>query len=158
MGRLIQEEGLAGLVDPAFVLAMVKNESLFQPDARSGAEAFGIMQLLRPTFRRMTSREADILDPETNLRAGLRYYRTIIRAASLESLPEEVRLLYVLAGYHAGEGRARRWMQTTEEKLQGRTDPVSMLLRIDAVPIDSTRQYILHALGDRELFKACLTP
>ena len=156
VGRLIREEGLSGLVDTAFVLAMIKNESLFQPDARSGAEAFGIMQLLRPTFRRLVDRDADIMDPETNIRAGLRYYRTVIRAASLEGLPEEVRLLYVLAGYHAGEGRARRWRQATEEKLGGRVEPVETLLRVDAVPIDSTRQYILHVLGDRELFKAYL--
>jgi soluble lytic murein transglycosylase len=153
VARLIREEGLAGAVDPAFVLAMIKNESIFQPGARSGASAYGIMQLLKPTFTRMAGRSADILDPETNIRAGLRYYKTIIKTAQLESLPEEVRMLYILAGYHAGEGRARRWRRTTEEKLQGRTSPVEVMLRIEAVPISSTRYYIMRALGDRELFR-----
>ncbi len=151
--RLIREEGLAGSVDPAFVLAMIKNESIFQPSARSGANAYGIMQVLRPTFVRMVGAKPDILDPETNIRAGLRYYRTIIRTAQLESLPDEVRMLYILAGYHAGEGRARRWRTAIEARLQGRTTPVETVLRIESVPISSTRHYILRALGDRELFR-----
>lgn len=150
--RLIREEGLAGFVDPAFVLAMIKNESIFQPDAQSGSDAFGVMQVLKPTFTRMVGMNADILDPETNIRAGLRYYKTVIKMAQLEALPERVRMLYILAGYHAGERRASRWRLANEEKLQGRVTPVEMMLRIDAIPITSTRQYITRALGDRELF------
>ena len=151
--RLIREEDLAGSVDPAFVLAMIKNESIFQPDARSGSEAFGIMQLLKPTFTRMVGKNADILDPETNIRAGLRYYKTVIKNAQLETLPESVRMLYILAGYHAGEGRARRWRLANETERQGAITPVEVMLRIDAIPITSTRQYILRVLGDRELFR-----
>jgi soluble lytic murein transglycosylase-like protein len=135
---------------------MIKNESIFQPNARSGSEAFGIMQLLRPTFARMVGKEADILDPETNIRAGLRYYRTVIRTARLEDLPEEVRMLYILAGYHAGEGRARRWRLASERKLQGRTAPLETMLRIDAVPISATRYYILRVLGDRQIYRQLL--
>lgn len=154
--RLIREEGLASSVDPAFVLAMIKNESLFQPDARSGSEAFGIMQLLKPTFTRMAGANADILDPETNIRAGLRYYKIVIKNAQLETLPESVRMLYILAGYHAGEGRARRWRLVNEAELQGGITPLAVLLRIDAIPIASTRFYIQRVLGDRELFHALL--
>jgi soluble lytic murein transglycosylase-like protein len=157
VARLIREEGLTGAVDPAFVLAMIKNESIFQPGAQSGADAFGIMQLLRPTFTHMAGRSADILDPETNIRAGLRYYLTVIKSAQLEALPEHVRLLYILAGYHAGEGRARRWRLATEAELQGRITPLETMLRIDAVPITATRQYILRVLGDRELFRYFLS-
>jgi soluble lytic murein transglycosylase-like protein len=96
---------------------------------------------------------ADILDPETNVRAGLRYYKTVIRTAQLETLPENARLVYILAGYHAGEGRARRWRLSNEETLRGKVTPETMLLRIDAIPITSTRHYILRVLGDRELFQ-----
>ena len=41
MERLIREEGLSYAVDPVFVLAMIKNESIFEPEARSGSEACG---------------------------------------------------------------------------------------------------------------------
>ena len=154
--RLIREEGLEGQVDAAFVLAMIKNESVFQPSARSGANAFGIMQLLRPTFRQMAGRRADILDPEANIRAGIRYYRAVINTAHLRDLPMETRLCYVLAGYHAGEGRAKRWREASEATLGGRAAPMAMLRRVDAVPITSTRQYITRALGDREIFRQLL--
>jgi soluble lytic murein transglycosylase-like protein len=154
--RLIREEGLSGSVDAAFVLAMIKNESGFQPGARSGSEAFGIMQLLKPTFAHMVGLSADILNPETNIRAGLRYYRTVINTAHLEAMPVKVRMAYILAGYHAGEGRARRWRIANEAKLRGQDTPTAMMLRIDAVPITSTRHYILRVMGDRELFRSVL--
>ena len=111
------------------------------------------MQLLKPTFTHMSGADADILDPETNIRAGLRYYKTVIRTAQLESLPENVRHLYILAGYHAGEGRARRWRIESEGKLHGQVTAAGMMLRIDAIPITSTQHYILRVLGDRELFR-----
>jgi hypothetical protein len=154
--RLIREEGLEGQVDAAFVLAMIKNESVFQPTARSGANAFGIMQLLRSTFRYTADRGADILDPVANIRAGLRYYRTVINTAKLRELPMETRLCYVLAGYHAGEGRAKRWREEREAALGGRTTPMAMLHRMDTVPITSTRLYVTHAMGDREIFRSLL--
>jgi hypothetical protein len=68
----------------------------------------------------------------------------------------ETRLCYVLAGYHAGEGRAKRWCEASESILGGRSTPLSMLRRVDAVPITSTRQYITRAMGDREIFRRLL--
>lgn len=154
--RLIREEGVGHLVDPAFVLAMMKNESLFQPMATSGAQAFGLLQLLRPTFRAMMGRHADIQDPESNIRGGLRYYATVARTARLAGLPAPVRHAYILAGYHAGEGRAKRWRTELEGALQGRTTPTAMVLRTEGIPIKSTRQYVTRVLGDAELFRALL--
>jgi len=158
VAKLLREEGVEALVDPAFVLAMMKNESLFQPGAHSPANAFGLLQLLRPTFRAMMGRQADIHDPITNLRGGLRYYRRVGKVASLEELPRQVREAYICAGYHAGEGRAKRWRLAIEGRLQGRTDPASTLRRLEAVPIRSTRLYIARVLGDAELYRVLLRP
>jgi soluble lytic murein transglycosylase len=154
--RLIREEGLEGQIDAAFVLAMVKNESVFQPTAKSGANAYGIMQLLIPTFRHMADPGANILDPEANLRAGIRYYRTIIRAAHLQDLPMETRLCYVLAGYHAGEGRAKKWREASEGNLKGNPATVAMVQRIEGVSITSTRQYVTRGVGDWKVFRQLL--
>jgi soluble lytic murein transglycosylase-like protein len=154
--RLLKEEKLEGQVDAAFVLAMIKNESVFQPAARSGAEAFGIMQLLKPTFSHMADPGDDIMDAEKNIRAGIRYYRTVIDTAQLRGLPMETRLCYVLAGYHAGEGRAKRWREANESTLGGRTAPLAMLQRIDAVPITSTRQYVSRGMGDWKVYRRIL--
>jgi len=157
VARLIKEEGLEGQVDPAFVLAMIKNESVFQPTARSGANAYGIMQLLIPTFRHMADPGDNILDPEANIRAGIRYYRTIIRTAHLQNLPMEARLCYVLAGYHAGEGRAKKWREASETTLGGKTETLAMVQRIEGVSINSTRQYVTRGIGDWKVFRQLMS-
>ncbi|MBP1627207.1 MAG: murein transglycosylase [Holophagaceae bacterium] len=152
LATLIREEGCEGIVDPAFVLAVMKNESQFQPTATSGAKAMGLLQLLQPTFRSMVGRKADIRDPETNIRAALRYFKRIAKVANLQGEPEAIRYAYIVAGYHAGEGRARRWHADTQARLGSRTGPAEMLQRTEAIPFTSTRQYVLRVLGDRRLF------
>nr|WP_320133403.1 transglycosylase SLT domain-containing protein [uncultured Holophaga sp.] len=153
---LIREEGAEGIVDPAFLLAAMKNESQFQPGATSGADARGLVQLLPATFRAMMGRRADIRDPETNIRAAIRYYKRIALVADLGGEPEEVRYAYLVAGYHAGEGRAKRWHALSRELLGSRVGPVDMLLRAEWIGITSTRQYVLRVLGDRRLFQQVL--
>jgi hypothetical protein len=153
LDKVIQEEGLSGQVEPAFALSVIKCESLFQPSASSSADAFGLMQLLKPTFGRMMGKQADIRDPLTNIRGGLRYFKQIIKTAGLEGLPRDVRYAYILAGYHAGEGRAKTWRIANEAKLANATDPVQKLLRVEAIPIYSTRQYLTRVLGDYEIYR-----
>jgi soluble lytic murein transglycosylase-like protein len=151
--KMIQEEGLGGQVEPAFVISVIKCESLFQPSASSSADAHGLMQLLKPTFGRMMGKQADIRDPLTNIRGGLRYFKQIIKTAGLDGLPRDVRYAYILAGYHAGEGRAKTWRIANETKLANTTDPTQKLLRIEAIPIYSTRQYLTRVLGDYEIYR-----
>lgn len=158
VAKLLEEEGLKDQVEPAFVLSVIKCESLFQPSASSSADAFGMMQLLNPTFARMMGRNADIRDPLTNLRAGIRYFKQIIKTADLQSVPKPVRYAYLLAGYHAGEGRAKTWKISTEAKLNLDVTPSSMLIRIEGIPIQSTRQYLTRVLGDYEVYTRLLGP
>ncbi len=150
--RLLKEERAENLMDAAFVLAILKNESQFQPMATSGAKAMGLMQLLRPTFRAMVGRKADIRDPETNLRAGIRYLKRVAQAAQVQGEPTLVRLATLIAGYHAGEGRAKRWQAEAKTRWGSREDPLAMVLRIEAMTFHTTRQYVWRVLGDRELF------
>ncbi len=156
IARLIQEEGVGDLVDPAFVMGMMKNESQFQPRARSAANACGLVQLLPGTFKAMVGRSANIWDPETNIRAALRYYATISRTAGLYTVPAEVRHAYIVAGYHAGEGRAKRWKRDNEKAAKFGTDLKSTLLRMEAIPIQSTRNYVARVNGDARIYRKLL--
>ena len=156
LATLIREEGCEHIVDPAFLLAAIKNESQFQPSATSSANAMGLVQLLRSTFRSVVGRKASIRDPETNIRAALRYYKRIAQVAHLAEAPEEVRYLYLVAGYHAGEGRAKRWYGESRARFGQQTDPAHMLLRTEAIPFASTRQYVWRVLGDRRMFQQAL--
>jgi soluble lytic murein transglycosylase len=156
VAQAIQEEGMQGLVDPAFILSVIKCESLFQPTASSSADAQGMMQLLKGTFTPLMGRGADIRDPLTNIHAGLKYFKRIIKVVGLEHVPAPVRYAYLLIGYQAGDGRAKAWYREFEPVLQQGTQPKAILQRIESVPIYSTRHYLLRVLGDDAVYSRLL--
>jgi soluble lytic murein transglycosylase-like protein len=84
----------AGL-DRHLVRAVVMVESRFRPDARSRADARGLMQVIPATGARYGVR--DLFDPAENLSAGTRYLADLLRL-----FDGNVEL--ALAGYNAGEG------------------------------------------------------
>lgn len=97
MVRTIAEE--AG-VDWKLVLAVMAQESRFNPNARSWAGAVGLMQII-PRFSRVEN-EALLYDPEINIREGVRYLQKHLnRYAHLDSLN---RYSLALANYNVGMG------------------------------------------------------
>jgi hypothetical protein len=93
--RLAPDYGL----DPALVLAVVKVESNFNPDARSPKNAQGLMQLIPETAARFGVR--NVWDPLDNLRGGMSYLRWL-----LDRFNGDIEL--ALAGYNAGEKAVER--------------------------------------------------
>jgi membrane-bound lytic murein transglycosylase MltF len=88
--------------------AQVYQESRFDPRARSGAGAVGLMQLLPATARDMGVE--DLEDPEQNLLAGVRYMDWLRRSYFSEpGLSDAARFDFCLAAYNAGPGRVKRW-------------------------------------------------
>ncbi|MCO5106904.1 MAG: transglycosylase SLT domain-containing protein [Burkholderiaceae bacterium] len=81
-------------LDPRLVLAVMRTESNFDPNARSPKNAQGLMQLLPETAERFAVRNA--FDPVQNLRGGMRYLQWL-----LAYFRGDVTL--ALAGYNAGE-------------------------------------------------------
>lgn len=97
MVRTIAEE--AG-VDWKLVLAVMAQESRFNPNARSWAGAVGLMQII-PRFSRVEN-EALLYDPEINIREGVRYLQKHLnRYDHLDSLN---RYALALANYNVGMG------------------------------------------------------
>jgi membrane-bound lytic murein transglycosylase F len=97
--ELIRGQAEAAGLDWRLVAAQIFQESRFYPNARSKADARGLMQVL-PEF---AGEQADSLyDPAANLRAGLRLMKQTHRSfAYLDSLD---RWRFTLAVYHAGYG------------------------------------------------------
>ncbi len=81
-------------LDPRLVLAVMRTESNFDPNARSPKNAQGLMQLLPETAERFAVRNT--FDPVQNLRGGMRYLQWL-----LSYYRGDVTL--ALAGYNAGE-------------------------------------------------------
>ncbi|ATE60499.1 lytic transglycosylase domain-containing protein [Thauera sinica] len=93
-------ESIAGEhgVDPALAMAVVEVESAYRPDARSPKGALGLMQLMPATAQRYGV--SDPLDPDDNLRGGIRYLRDLLDQFGSTEL--------ALAAYNAGEGAVMR--------------------------------------------------
>ncbi len=82
-------------LDPALVLAVMRAESRYRPDAVSPKKAAGLMQLMPATARRFGV--ADVFDPEDNIVGGMRYLRWL-----LNNFQGDV--TKTVAAYNAGEG------------------------------------------------------
>ncbi|MEM8546868.1 MAG: transglycosylase SLT domain-containing protein [Pseudomonadota bacterium] len=116
-----------------WVRGIARTESAFDPAARSSANAYGLMQLLPATGRRMARKTRtpwqgteSLLRPEVNIALGTVY---------LEEL--EARFghrVLATAAYNAGENRAERWRTEASDQ------PVEIW--IETVPYDETRRYI----------------
>lgn len=86
-------------LDPVLVQMIVKQESGFNPNARSSANAMGLMQMIPSTARRFGV--SNPYDPDESLHGGCRYFVWLLRRYN-------GRLDLALAGYNAGEAAVER--------------------------------------------------
>jgi soluble lytic murein transglycosylase len=148
---LVRQNARSNRLDPYVVMALIREESGFNPKAASGANAHGLMQLLPQTARdvnrgsrpRGRSRSgADLNDPNYNLRTGCRYLSDMVRQfnGSLEQ---------ALAAYNAGPDRVKQW-------LSGRSfsEPAAF---VESIPFAETRAYVQAVLRDTEVYRRLMT-
>jgi len=128
----IFEKNASG-IDPYLLLAIARQESAFNPNAVSGANARGLLQLLPGTAKRFTNRDLDeaLSDPERNVAMGARYLNDLLRILNGQ-------LPLALAAYNAGPVRVTDWL-----KRYPIADP---LLFIDLIPYRETRNYVSSVL------------
>lgn len=101
-------------VQPAVVKAVVWRESRFNPKARGKAGEFGLMQIRLPAAQEWAQAEGirnfsaeQLLDPETNTRAGSWYLGKLLKRYQHTDNP----MAYALADYNAGRTHVLRWMK-----------------------------------------------
>lgn len=130
--QIIREAQQYGL-RPAFVAAIILNESSYDPSAVSSVGARGLMQLLPDTGRWVAGKLGirdytdDLLfDAETNLRLGVWYLDFLSDRYGGDPV-------LVACAYHAGHGNVDTWL--TRYSRDGRT------LSLDEIPMENTRSY-----------------
>jgi soluble lytic murein transglycosylase-like protein len=87
-------------VDPRLLHAVIWQESKYKVQARSGAGAQGLMQMIPATARRFGC--TNVNDPESNVQAGTRYLRFLLKRFNGN-------VSLALAGYNAGEGSVDKY-------------------------------------------------
>jgi soluble lytic murein transglycosylase len=126
-------------LDPAWVYAVVRQESTFVPDARSSAGAVGLMQLMpgtaaqvaRKNFGEGAPRQEQLTQPDRNVRLGAAYLRGMF-----DSLRSNAVL--ATAAYNAGPGRVRQWLPLRE---------VDADVWVEHIPFKETQDYVRRVLA-----------
>jgi soluble lytic murein transglycosylase len=124
----------AAALDPAWIYAVIRQESSFRSSARSPVGALGLMQIMPTTGRQIAqglrdafADAASLLQPEVNLRYGSHYLRQI-----LEQLQDNP--LLATAAYNAGPNKVRQWLPTR--------DAMPADLWVETIPYRETRLYV----------------
>lgn len=115
LARTIREASIDEGLDPELAFRLVRTESRFNPRARGPQGALGLVQLMPATARwlnRSLRTEAQILDPEANLRTGFSYLRELI-----QRYDGDVRL--GLLAYNRGEGAVNRALKRGRDPENG---------------------------------------
>ncbi|MES2880150.1 MAG: transglycosylase SLT domain-containing protein [Pseudomonadota bacterium] len=147
---VIQRATQIGL-DPAYVYGLIRQESRFITDARSGVGASGLMQVMPPTAK-WTARKIGltdfkphhITDRDTNIAIGTGYLKLVLDDFA-GSMP------MAAAAYNAGPSRPRSW--------RGQTGGPTLEAAIWAenVPFQETRDYVKKVLSNTTNYAALIT-
>ncbi|MBA7558731.1 Cell division coordinator CpoB [subsurface metagenome] len=127
-------------LDPLFTLAVMRQESLFEPDAGSYAGAQGLMQIM-PATGEGIARQIGIsnyntdllLDPDINIRMGTFYLRQQLDNFSQNQF-------YCLGAYNGGPGKMSGWISE-----RGDMDIDEF---IESVSYEQSREYIKIVMGN----------
>ncbi len=120
---------LSKKVNPIVILALIRQESGFNPKARSLPGARGLMQIMPSTAKDLQIKGVyELFDPQKNLKAGIMYFEKLLTTF-------DNNLVYALAAYNAGPNRVKQWIKTTFKS----TNP---LLEIENIPFKETKQYV----------------
>jgi len=159
-GLILHERGYPVMTPPyvdggaeaAFVLAIVRQESQFDPRVRSHADARGMMQVIPATGRDVARRigvpfEASRLyEAEYNMRIGSRY---------LGQMTSNFGGSYVMAaaGYNAGPSRPLQWIEFCGDPRDPAGDPLDFL---ECIPFSETRNYVMNVMSNVQVYRARL--
>lgn len=138
--------------EPALVLGITRQESSFDPRARSGVGARGMMQLMPATAAVVARRSgvnysADLLyEPDYNMRLGSTFLGSLVNSFSGS-------YVMAIAGYNAGPGRPTSWTAFCGDPRGGGTDPLDF---IECIPFSETRNYVMRVMEGMQVYRARL--
>jgi soluble lytic murein transglycosylase len=129
--------------DPMFAAGLIRQESTFQADVVSHANAIGLMQILPKEGRRLAKErkvrysKATLFDPNMNIELGMLYISELTRNTGA---PE-----YAAAAYNAGEDRLALW------KGERNYDEIQEF--VESIPFTETREYVQIVVRNADMYR-----
>lgn len=135
---LVPQAEQAG-ISPAWAYAILRAESAWMSDARSGADALGLMQLLPSTAALVAKRNglnwagaASLYDPTVNIALGTRYLAQMAQRFNGSTW-------LASAAYNAGPNRVDRWLAARSA--------LAPDLFVATMPYKETREYVARVMA-----------
>jgi soluble lytic murein transglycosylase len=140
----LKKWSVAAGLDPYLVASLIRQESEFNPNAVSRANAVGLMQLLPKVGKGVAKQEKlkrysaqQLFVPPVNLQLGTRYFRSMVdKFGALE---------YALAAYNAGADRVGDWLG------QGKYRDAPEF--VESIPFTETREYVQAILRNANVYR-----
>ena len=139
------------LKDKALLYAIARQESGFNPRARSSSKAMGILQIIPSTaafimknkdYRLRRSKNHLLYSPHHNISIGSKYIRFLFGLPIVNN-----DLMWMLASYNAGPGNFKKWTKNKNYKYK------DTLLMLESLPAQETRNYIKLVLTNLWVYK-----
>ena len=140
------------LKDKALLYAIARQESGFNPRARSSSKAMGVLQIIPSTaafvmknreYRLRRSKNHLLYNPPHNISIGSKYIKFLF---SLPIVNND--LMWMLASYNAGPGNFQKWTKDRNYKNK------DTLLMLESLPARETRNYIKLVLTNLWVYKS----
>jgi soluble lytic murein transglycosylase len=135
---VVEREAKRNGIPSALAYAVMREESAFDPEAVSPAKAFGLMQLIVPTAKKvardvgLACDESLLARPETNVALGCRFLADL--RAKFPMNPH-----MAVSAYNAGPGAPARWIASRESD--------DFDLWVEQIPYEETRRYTKRVLA-----------
>ena len=136
-------------IERALTLAITRQESEFDPAARSPSGAVGMMQLLPGTAKEVARKNdmpfspAKLLQPDYNMNLGSLYLARLIGSY-------DGSYIMAIAAYNAGPGNVHNWVQTFGTPSNNIDNAINW---IEKIPFKETRNYVQRVLENLQVFR-----
>ncbi|MFZ9000254.1 MAG: transglycosylase SLT domain-containing protein [Bacteriovoracaceae bacterium] len=136
-------------LSPAIIYSITRQESAFNPHARSWADAFGLMQLTPETAKVLASDSQkklqlpyQLFEPELNISLGTKLFKRLKKKFNNN-------YILAIASYNASQRVVKRWYKERFEE-----DPIEF---IEKIPYQETRNYVKLVLRNYIIYKRVLS-
>jgi soluble lytic murein transglycosylase len=149
--QAVVERSKAIGLDPAYVYGLIRQESRFIVEARSGVGASGLMQVM-PATARWTAKKIgltgykpqQLTERDTNIAIGTGYLKLVLDDFA-GSMP------LAAAAYNAGPSRPRAW------RGQSGAPSLEAAIWAESIPFTETRDYVKKVLANTTIYAAMLS-